>query len=69
MKGSKRRLAGVELNDLGLVDHLVDPVDAIALFADLGDRGLHLGSDFLSVGGTCAEHDVVALVHILDGFD
>ena len=59
----------VELDDVGLVDHLIDPVDALAGLAGFGHGGFHLGGDLFGVGCTGAEHDVVALVHIFDRFD
>ena len=64
--GNRRRLHQVKLNDVGLVDHLVDPINAIALCACISHGGFHFGTYLFGVGSSCAENDIIALVHRLD---
>ena len=69
--GGANEDAGVAVEfDLGfVVEHLVDPDDAVALALGLGDGGFHFGRDLGCVGSAGAEDDLEAGVEVLDGVD
>src|SRR6267143_3781155 len=56
----------VELNHTRLIEHLIDPDDAVTQFPRPRHRCLHFLGDFFCIGGTGAKHDLKILIHELD---
>ena len=56
----------VELNHAGLVEHLIDPNNAITQLSRSRDRSLHFLCDLFGIGRAGAKHDLKILIHELD---